>query len=704
MPFAILGPGRAPSPRRTLVGTLCGLVVALAFGVAAPRAAAQSERVLWVGGGHSRDIRCVAISPNGEWIATGGGYVDRTVKLWRRSDGRLVRSLSGHSADVSALAFSPNGEWLASGSDDTTVRLWRVADGALLHELPGQLARVTGVTFSPDNRFVLSVGGSGPNARINGYDVGSGAHAFGLPASDGLRDIIFAGNCVYLVAGGENIVITLIDPTTGDVLRELAGHEAPVATLALSADYQIIASGSVDGEVILWHVDSGAIRHRFAAHGGGVRRVAFTPDGRTLVTVGGDGRLRTWNVADAAPRHSSVAHAGAATGVAVAPDGGEFVTVGADAALRRWRSADAAPLGELQQHTAAIRHVALSPRGERVASLGEDGRLWLWDAETGVALSLLSEDLANYACVNFSPDGALLAAAPGYEQTAPLLLFDVEKASLRASIRADQRIEQCAFAPDGTLVTSGGLGFARWRLNEAGGVEQAQPPLAPRRIRAVSFSPDATLALGYDDMNVVMVNTLTGEDAWSLPYSQVDATAGAFAPDGGLFAAAGRNHEVNAFGVLDAASLGTFAGAAEHVRALAFSGDGEWLLGGGGSLAAIGELAVWNARDLRRVAWLDHEAGVGVGTVAASHDGRRYVCGRDDGAIVMAYTFGPPGDLNCDGRTNAFDIQPLVLALSSEAAYRAAYPDCDPRNADVNADGVVNNFDIDAFVERVTQR
>lgn len=703
MPLAILGPGRAPSPRRTHVGTLCVMVGALWVGIAVPSAAAQSERVLWVGGGHARDIRCVAISPDGEWIATGGGYVDRTVKLWRRSDGRLVRSLAGHAADVSALAFSPHGEWLASGSDDTTVRLWRVADGALLHELPGQFARVTAVTFSPDNRFVLSVGGAGPNAHINGYDAGTGAHAFTLPTDDGLRDIVFAGNCQYLIAGGEGIIITLVDPASGDVLRELAGHEAPVATLALSADYLTIASGSVDGEVILWQTDSGAILRRFAAHGGGVRRVAFTPDGRTLVTVGGDGRLRTWHVASGALVRAAVAHAGAATGVAIAPDAGEFITVGADAAVRRWRSADATALGELQQHTAAIRHVALSPREDRVASLGEDGRLWLWDAETGVALSLLSEDLASYACVSFSPDGALLAAAPGHGQTAPLLLFDVEKASLTASIHANQRIEQCTFTPDGALVTSGALGFARWRLSEAGGVEQAQPPLAARRIQAVSFSPDAMLALGYDDMDVVMVNTLTGEDLWRLPYSQVAAMAGVFAPEGGLFAAAGRNFETDAFGALDAAPLGSFTGGPQHVRALAFSGDGEWLLGGGGTLAAVGQIAVWNARDLRRVARLDDEAGVGVATVAASHDGRRYVCGRDDGAIVVAYTFGPPGDLNCDGRTNAFDIQPLVLALASEAGYRAAYPDCDRRNADVNADGVVNNFDMDAFVERVTQ-
>ena len=58
------------------------------------------------------------------------------------------------------------------------------------------------------------------------------------------------------------------------------------------------------------------------------------------------------------------------------------------------------------------------------------------------------------------------------------------------------------------------------------------------------------------------------------------------------------------------------------------------------------------------------------------------------------------GDMNCDGRVNNFDIDPFVLAIvSGQAAYEAAYPDCDFMNADANSDGTVNNFDIDPFVD-----
>jgi len=58
-----------------------------------------------------------------------------------------------------------------------------------------------------------------------------------------------------------------------------------------------------------------------------------------------------------------------------------------------------------------------------------------------------------------------------------------------------------------------------------------------------------------------------------------------------------------------------------------------------------------------------------------------------------------PGDMNCDGLVNAFDIDPFVLALTDPAAYVSAYPDCYLRNADANEDDQVNAFDIDPFVE-----
>ena len=60
------------------------------------------------------------------------------------------------------------------------------------------------------------------------------------------------------------------------------------------------------------------------------------------------------------------------------------------------------------------------------------------------------------------------------------------------------------------------------------------------------------------------------------------------------------------------------------------------------------------------------------------------------------------GDMNCDGLINNFDIDAFVLALTSPAGYAATYPNCDIHNGDINQDGLVNNFDIDGFVACIT--
>ena len=61
------------------------------------------------------------------------------------------------------------------------------------------------------------------------------------------------------------------------------------------------------------------------------------------------------------------------------------------------------------------------------------------------------------------------------------------------------------------------------------------------------------------------------------------------------------------------------------------------------------------------------------------------------------------GDMNCDGDLDFFDITPFNLAVEQGcAAYEAAYPNCDCRNADINGDGVIDADDIDPFSALLT--
>ena len=58
---------------------------------------------------------------------------------------------------------------------------------------------------------------------------------------------------------------------------------------------------------------------------------------------------------------------------------------------------------------------------------------------------------------------------------------------------------------------------------------------------------------------------------------------------------------------------------------------------------------------------------------------------------------GEPGDTNCDGAVNVFDIDPFLLALLDPDGYSQQFPACIHDTADLNGDELVNFFDIDPF-------
>src|SRR5262249_52880773 len=122
----------------------------LVFAAVSAAASAQSLKPAWSRPAHQGEVRCLAYSPDGSLIATGG--TDGQVRLWRSGDGTLVRSDPGHFDVVNTVAFSPDGTFLYSGSEDRLVYKTNVATGYKLYET-GHGGFVKSVALRPDGQF-----------------------------------------------------------------------------------------------------------------------------------------------------------------------------------------------------------------------------------------------------------------------------------------------------------------------------------------------------------------------------------------------------------------------------------------------------------------------------------------------------------------------------------------------------------------------
>jgi WD40 repeat protein len=98
-------------------------------------------------------VRSVAISADGQLLATSGSNMDPSIKVWHLPDGKLVNDFRIGNSAVQKLLFSPDPTFLIVSENNAVAYVMDIATGKHKQELSGEWAPV----FSSDGKTLMTV-------------------------------------------------------------------------------------------------------------------------------------------------------------------------------------------------------------------------------------------------------------------------------------------------------------------------------------------------------------------------------------------------------------------------------------------------------------------------------------------------------------------------------------------------------------------
>ncbi len=202
---------------------------------------------------------CVAFSPKGDKLAAASA--DRSIRIYDLASGKEESLIEDHADWVMSVAWNHDGTKLASASRDKTSKVFDAKTGESETTYNGHGQPVYGVCFSPDGKQVLTSGG---DKKIHVWNPADGKK---------VADIGGFGHEVYQVfCVGGNIYSCSADKTARqhglakrNQVRSFAGHADWVYTLSFSAAAKRLATGTFNGDVVVWNTEDGKQLLKFTA-------------------------------------------------------------------------------------------------------------------------------------------------------------------------------------------------------------------------------------------------------------------------------------------------------------------------------------------------------------------------------------------------------------------------------------------------------
>ena len=307
-----------------------------------------------------QNIKRATFAPRGGWAVLGG--VGGTVT---RIEGGTTSTLGRHRSQVRSLALSADGHWLADGGDDGVLVLRDLRDGRAIR-LRGHRGRIRHLELTATT--LLSSDSAGVVRRWDLKTLGPRL----LQADDVVTRFATDGTRLAAIDEAGSVFLWSLAGGARTRLGTLTGRATALALVGGT-----VVTGTAEGEVTWW----GATPTTVNVHGV-IKAIATTHDRVAVASNAGPIHLFT---AAGAPAGQLVGHTGGSDALAFDRSGDVLVSGGQDRRLRLWRRAGdtfvaSATATGLRGDT---HFVAFSAAGDRVFAAGNDGAVVAWNMRDG---------------------------------------------------------------------------------------------------------------------------------------------------------------------------------------------------------------------------------------------------------------------------------------------------------------------------------
>ncbi|VDP09501.1 unnamed protein product [Soboliphyme baturini] len=204
-------------------------------------------------------IDSVTMNSTGDWIGIASAELGQLV-VWEWQSETFAMKQQGHFNKMSCLAYSPDGATIATGGYDAKVKLWNIQDGICFATFTEHTDAVTGVTWTQSGKAILSCSYDG---TVRAFDLKRYRNfrtcVTPQPVQLSSVAVDVAGDLVC-ASGQDTFDIFIWSVQTGRLLEVLSGHEAPVSDVCFCPTESAIASCSWDKTLRIWDIAEGKSR------------------------------------------------------------------------------------------------------------------------------------------------------------------------------------------------------------------------------------------------------------------------------------------------------------------------------------------------------------------------------------------------------------------------------------------------------------